>query len=60
MCSYPFRKTAKLEEILLDKTIVHNLIIKDLVNPAFWCSPCNQKFASFIEINQNLTKNKQK
>ena len=30
MCSQPFRKTAKLEEILSDKTIVHSLIIKDV------------------------------
>ena len=35
MCSYPFRKTAKLEEILSDKSIVHSLMIKVLVNPEF-------------------------
>ena len=29
MCSYPFRKIAKIEEIIPDKSIVHGLIIKD-------------------------------
>ena len=37
---------------------MHSIIIKDLVHPELWCSPCNQKFASFY-WNQTKSRKKQ-
>ena len=59
MCSYPFRKTAELEEVLSNKSIVHSLIIKDFSYSRILIDSMQPKFVPFIELNQNLTKNKQ-
>ena len=55
MCSYPFEKTTKLEEIILDKTIVHSLTLKDFNHSRILMLSMQPKFfLLFIEINQNL------
>ena len=62
MCSYPFRKTTKLEEIISNKSLVYSLMIKDFSLSKILMDSMHPKAVPFFllfEINQNLTKSKQ-
>ena len=57
MCSQPFGKTTKIEEILSDKTIIHSLTLKDF-NQSQILMPSKSKLKTRrSKVNQNKQPN---